>query len=140
MELEQSDEMSIITDLQKLFVRLSRFAATSLIATLVDYFLYLFLVVHLVPVVSQLISSGVGMIINYFLQKRFVFQGGSRSDRMAFLLSIVFSLVGIGLGAGMVYLLNFIPFFQETQWVTKAIVIGLVFFYNYATKKIAFGV
>lgn len=131
---------SSVRELRRAGRRLSRFAATSVVATTVDYFLYLFLVVSLAPVVAQILSSGTGMTINYILQRKFVFSGGARTVRTSFALSLMFSLVGMGLGALLVYGLTRFEFFRDFPAITKAIVIATVFVYNYNTKKIAFGV
>lgn len=115
-----------------------KFASTSAIATAVDYALYLFLVEYfLPPVYSHIISAGCGMIINFFLQKRFVFVL-RRKIQWAFALSILSSLIGIALGTVFIYGLNFIPFFEKYQFITKLIVTGIIFFYNFYTKRFIF--
>lgn len=115
-----------------------KFAITSSVATLVDYLLYLFLVyLFFGPVVSNIISAGTGMITNFVLQKKFVFLL-KRDLKVAFLLSVFFSLAGIGLSTLFIYLLNLLPFFQVHQYITKLLVTGIIFFYNFYTKRFAF--
>ncbi|MGD1839901.1 MAG: GtrA family protein [Thermonemataceae bacterium] len=115
-----------------------KFATTSSVATAVDYVLYLVLVTSgLRPVVSNLISGFCGMVLNFILQKRFVFLL-KRDVKTAFVLSICFSLLGILIGTSLIYLLNKWIFFQEHQYITKLIVTGIVFFYNFYTKRFAF--
>ncbi|NJO02494.1 MAG: GtrA family protein [Bacteroidia bacterium] len=115
-----------------------KFATTSSLATLVDYCLYLLLVyLFLPPVASNLISAFCGMVINFILQRRYVFIL-QRNVRVAFVLSIAFSLLGIALGTGLIYLLNHLPFFATYQFITKLLVTGLIFFYNFYTKRFAF--
>lgn len=64
----------IVEKLKKLFFLKVKFAMTSSVATLVDYGLYLALVYSVLsPVLSNIVSASCGMIVNFFLQKRFVF-------------------------------------------------------------------
>jgi putative flippase GtrA len=114
-----------------------RFAASSSVATLADYLLYLLLVTTLSPVVSNLISASTGMVINFILQKRYIFQL-KRRLYVAFGISLFSSVVGIGIGTLLIWLLNQFSFFAAHQYVTKALVTGLVFFYNFYMKRFAF--
>ena len=115
-----------------------KFALSSSVATLADYLLYLFLV-HRTddPVTSNLISAGVGMGINFLLQKRYVFQL-ERKVYNALFISIATSLVGIALSTGIVYSLSQMEFFDQNQYITKAVATGMVFFYNFYMKRFAF--
>jgi len=114
-----------------------RFAASSSVATLVDYVLYLILVSALSPVVSNIISASTGMIINFILQKRYIFEL-KRKVGAAFGISLLTSVFGIALGTGLIWLLNHENFFRESQYITKAIVTGIIFFYNFYMKRFAF--
>lgn len=115
-----------------------KFASSSAIATLVDYGLYLFLVNRIfAPTTSNIISAGTGMLINFFLQKTYVFDV-QRKLSTAFVISLSTSLVGIGISTGIIYLLNMMPFFQEYQFITKAVATGTLFFYNFYMKRFAF--
>jgi len=114
------------------------FAITSFVATLADYCIYLLLVYLVLPsTISNIISSSIGMIINFILQKKFVFLL-RRKTMVAFLLSVSFSLVGITISTNIIWLLTQLDFFAKQQYITKIIVIGIIFFYNYYTKKFAF--
>ena len=115
-----------------------KYGLSSSLATAVDYGLYLYLVDRFfAPTTSHLISAGTGMIINFIIQKRFIFSL-NRKLHHTFFLSLAVSIVGIGLGALFIYLLNLISFFQEHQFITKAIVTGTIFFYNFYLKRFAF--
>ncbi len=115
-----------------------KFAATSSLATLVDNILYNLLVYTVLDAVSSnLISSSCGMLINFFLQKRYVFFL-RRDLYSAFFMSIGFSLLGIAIGTYIVYWLTHYPFFAKYQFVTKLLVTGIIFFYNFYTKRFAF--
>jgi putative flippase GtrA len=115
-----------------------KFATTSAVATSVDYVLYLILVSYLfTPTVSNIISASCGMMINFVLQKRFIFSLQRRVSA-ALALSITFSLIGIGISTFLIYSLNHIAFFAKYQSITKLLATGLIFLYNFYTKRFAF--
>ena len=49
-----------------------------------------------------------------------------------------FSAAGIGISTFLIYLLNKNPFLDHHQYLTKLLVMGIMFFYNFYTKRIAF--
>lgn len=114
-----------------------KFAASSSVATLVDYVLYLILVSSLTPVISNLISATTGMLINFLLQKRFIFQL-KRKVGATFAISLLSSVFGIGLGTFFIWSLNHLEFFSQHQYITKGIVTAVIFFYNFYMKRYAF--
>ena len=119
------------------FIKL-KFAVSSALATVVDYFLYILLVSYaFTPVISNLISASVGMVINFLIQKKYIFTL-ERKVGIIFLLSVAVSLGGVGLGTFLIYLLNKITFFNEYQFITKAVVTGVIFNYNFYLKRFAF--
>ena len=134
--------MSIDLATKKYFLALLRlktkFAASSLIATTVDYSLYQILVHQfLSPAQANLISAGTGLIINFILQKKHVFEL-NRKVRTAFIISLSGSMFGLFLSTITIHLLSQIDLFFNNQLITKAIVTGLIFFYNFYTKRFAF--
>lgn len=114
-----------------------RFAASSSAATLADYVLYLLLVTTLSPVISNIISASTGMVINFVLQKKYIFEL-KRKLHAAFGISLLTSIVGIALGTAFIWLLNHNEFLREHQFITKGIVTGFIFFYNFYMKRFAF--
>jgi putative flippase GtrA len=107
-------------------------------ATTTDFVLYLFLVNNLLtPVPSNVISYSLAMVVNFLLQKRFVFllQG---SVFTTFVLSFIVSIGGLLLSTAIVYRLTQNPFFWERQYLAKLIVIMIVFFYNFYLKRLVF--
>ncbi|MEN0005138.1 MAG: GtrA family protein [Bacteroidota bacterium] len=122
----------------KLFKLKAKFAMTSVVATGVDYTVYLLLVNRIFgPVTSNIISYSCGMVINFLLQKRFVFSL-QRSVGKAFLGAIMVSMGGLALSTGIIYLLSQIEFFSAYQAITKLIATGIVFFYNFYFKRFVF--
>lgn len=122
----------------ELFMMKARFAMSSSIATTVDYILYQILVKYIFsPVVSNIISASVGMLINFFLHKKYIFKL-NRSVKAAFLISLLVSIGGISIGTYIIKLLNGIEFFNGNQYIIKAIATATVFFYNFYMKRFAF--
>ncbi len=116
----------------------AKYAIASTIATGFDYTIYLVLVNKvLAPVPSNIIAYSVGMVVNFLLQKRFVFQL-RRSVRKAFFFAALVSLGGLFLSSVIIYGLSTQSFFNEHQAVTKLIATGLVFFYNFYLKRYVF--
>ena len=121
-----------------LFKMKVKFAMSSSVATLVDYVLYQLLVKYLFsPVVSNLISATVGMIINFFLQKKYIFEL-NRSVKVAFIISLLVSVGGIGISTGIIHFLNKSEILAGNQYIIKAMATGTVFFYNFYMKRFAF--
>ncbi len=123
--------------MKTLFIQM-KFALTSSVATLIDYFLYLIAVNYFFsPVISNMVSYSTGILINFFLQKRFIFLL-NRNVVHTFALSLTFSLIGLFLSTLLIYILTQFFFFMRHQYITKFIVTGIIFFYNFYTKRYAF--
>lgn len=131
--------MQVLTDkLKKLFFLKAKFAFSGLLATAIDYGLYMMLVTWFFPpVTSNIISYSVAVIANFSMQKRFVFRLQGSTGR-AFLLSVFASFFGLLISTGLIYLLNLNLFFAERQYLTKMVATGLVFFYNFYSKRYIF--
>ena len=125
--------------LKKLFVMKSKFAASSGVATLVDMGLFALLAkITSIPVeVINIITSLVGMVVNFVLQKKYIFQL-NRKVRTAFILSLVVSLGGILISTSIIYGLKTISIFQTYPILAKLIATGVVFFYNFYLKRFSF--
>jgi putative flippase GtrA len=119
-------------------LKIVKFLSTSVVATGVDFLLYFVLLLILRPVSAHFCSASVGMVVNFILQRSFVFNV-TRGLKTSFLLSLLFSIGGIFLGGGIIYLLTKLAFFTAYPLLAKIMAMGVVFFYNYETKKIAFG-
>ncbi|WP_419174037.1 GtrA family protein [Desulfosediminicola sp.] len=119
-------------------MRILKFFGTSVIATGVDFLIYAGLVQITSPVVANVFSASAGLITNFFLQKSYVFNR-SNSLKRSFILSLVFSLLGLGLGTVFIYLFTTFTPLAHQPVIAKVITTAIIFFYNYFTKKIAFG-
>ncbi|WP_157974464.1 GtrA family protein [Lewinella sp. IMCC34183] len=114
------------------------FALTGLVATGINYGLYLLLVDrYLPPVPATLIAYSSSVVLNFFLQRYFVFEL-RRSLRSAFALSMLVSLGGLLLDAGIVFGLHYLPLLGDREWLIKLVATGVVFFYNYYGKRRVF--
>jgi putative flippase GtrA len=115
-----------------------RFAMTSVVATAVDYTLYLILVDRVFePVVANVVSFSTAVLVNFTLQKRFVF-ALRRKTWVVFVLAILVSIGGLILSTGIIAGLNQSAFFRGRQYLTKLVATGIVFFYNFYLKRFAF--
>ena len=138
MEKADQPKKGLKETISELFKLKFRFALTSAIATALDYGLYMVLVTwFFTPVISNIISYSIAVILNFTLQKRFIFTL-ERKVRTAFLLSVLVSLGGLLLSTGIIYALTQKAFFMEHQIITKLIATGLVFFYNFYLKRFVF--
>ena len=126
------------TQYRRVTLKIIKFLTTSVLATSIDFLFYTGLLFIFTPVVAHFCSATTGMILNFILQRKFVFNV-RRGLKSSFLLSLLFSVGGVFLGAGIIYFLMKLAFFAEHPLIAKIIAIGVVFFYNYETKKIAFG-
>ena len=125
-------------DLVGLLMLKAKFATTSLVATVVEYSLYtVFIWWGNALRLAQLLSYGVGMVVNFLLQKRFVFDL-KRSVGQAFLGAMIVSLGGMTLNYFIFSWLVTIPFFGNYHYLAKIMATGVVFFYNFYLKRYVF--
>lgn len=117
-----------------------KFAATSAVATSVDYLLF-FLIIYAATqryiILAQIVAYSAGLITNFLLQKKFIFEL-RRTTFSTFQLSVSFSLVGLGLSTLFLYLLTQMAFFREHLILAKILITAVIFFYNFYTKRFAF--
>ena len=123
---------------RKLLALKAKFALSGLVATSVDYGLYMLLVERMLsPVASNVVSYSFAVVINFLMQKRFVFQLKGSANR-AFVLSMIVSGVGLLLSTALVYGLTKIAFLDQRQYLLKLIATGIIFFYNFYMKRYVF--
>jgi putative flippase GtrA len=121
-----------------LFNKKLKFAISSVIATGIDHILFVVLVqIGFGSGLSNLFSQGSGMLVNFLLQKEFIFKL-ERKVWVAFPLSFFFSMIGLLLGSLIVHLLTQLPIVEAIPYIGKVVATGIVFFYNYFTKRFAF--
>lgn len=117
-----------------------KFAGTSGIATAVDYlvFISLFNLIGLTDGISQAVAVACGMITNFILQKKFVFSSKRRIWSI-FLLSVGFSVLGYFLNLWLfASIQKVVVLFSEHKILAKLCVTGIMFIYNFYTKRFSF--
>ncbi len=132
--------MDIQAFIKNFFIPKLKFAITSSIATAIDYGIYILLTTLMLASDStaHAISYTVGMIINFFLQKRFIFLL-KRKLYQAFGLTVIFSLIGWLISQGLFNgLISYIDFFRQNDILAKIIVTFVIFFYNFYSKRFSF--
>lgn len=114
------------------------FAITGLIATSVNFGMYLLLVDRYLPYLpATMIAYASGVVLNFILHRYFVFDL-NRSVSKAFGLTMITSGIGLTLDALIVSGLHRSNVFGEKEWLIKGTAMGILFFYNYYSKKYAF--
>lgn len=114
------------------------FALTGLVATGVNFGVYLLLVDRVLPPgPATVIAYGSSVVLNFFLQRYFVFEL-RRSLHSAFVLSMLVSLGGMALDWLIVSGLHWYPLLGEREWAIKLAATGVVFFYNFYGKRRVF--
>ena len=125
-------------ELQRFVIDKLPFAATGLVATGINYGVYLLLVDrYLPPGPATLIAYSSSVVLNFFLQRYFVFSL-NRSLRSAFALSMLVSVGGLGLDWLIVTGLHRFPLLGRAEWLIKLVATGIVFFYNFYLKRRVF--
>ncbi len=119
-----------------------RFGLSSGLASLVD--LGVFFVVQTVlglldAFYAEILSASCGMVVNFFMQKRFVFDL-QRKAYVAFFLSIAFSIAIMYLGALTLDQVRLHPYFADPDKIiiAKIPVMGFKFVLNYFSKRWVF--
>ncbi|WP_020567776.1 GtrA family protein [Neolewinella persica] len=114
------------------------FALTGLVATGINFGVYLLLVDrYLPPGPATVIAYSSSVILNFFLQRYFVFKL-NRSVQSAFALSMLVSVGGLMLDWLIVTGLHSFPYLGDQEWVIKLAATGIVFFYNFYAKRRVF--
>ena len=123
------------------FLKRAKFAMISTVATIVDLLVYAIIIYYIFAssfhassriqmTVATAIAALFGMVVNFFLQKKYVFSL-KRSLGEAFMLSILVSAGAIILEALIVYFLAQIDFFHSSllmKMVPKIIAMIIIFF------------
>lgn len=119
-------------------VSMGKFGLSSALGTLADFLSFTFIFLKIFPLFyAELCAAFIGMVFNFFMQKRFVFQL-QRTAHSAFFLSILFSIVVMMVGAYLLTLLATIPFFAANIIMAKVLIMGFKFGLNYFSKRWVF--
>jgi dolichol-phosphate mannosyltransferase len=108
------------------------------VGLVVDFGLYLLLlrVLGVHYFIAGMIGFCIGFLVNFFVGRTFVFTEGSKHEsyRKEILLVLLISVVGLGLHQLVLY--SSVEFFFINEIVSKAIAVGLTFFWNYFGRKV----
>jgi putative flippase GtrA len=126
--------------IKQLLLLKTKYATTSLVATVVEYILYsVFKYFDMGIKLAQVLSYACGILVNFFLQKKYVFQL-NRSLINAFLMAMIVSLGGMLLNYLIFTSVMRIDFFAQSHYdyLAKMIATACVFFYNFYLKRFVF--
>lgn len=132
--------MEIKSFLKEFFIPKIKFGLVSSVATAIDYGLYIALTkIWMVgESYSHAISYTLAVLINFLLQKRFIFTA-NRKIGYAFTLSILFSVIGWMLSQAIFnFLIYYFDFFKTYDLLAKVSTTATVFFYNFYSKRFSF--
>ncbi len=90
------------------------------------------------PACAHICSYSIGMVSTFFIQKRFVFDT-NRKTHHAFGIALVLWAIGLGLSALLIDFLVMLPLLSANPLAAKLITINFTFWYNFLSRKIAFG-
>lgn len=132
--------MALVDQLKTLLGLKLKYAASAGIATAADYAVFFSLTTYLsyTPVQAQPPAYAVGVLINFLIAKRYVFDL-NRSAWSAFRWSVLISLGGLTISTGLIYCFDhYVPFLEDKTLLSKILTSGIVFFYNFYLKRLVF--
>ena len=127
-----------LKSLLELFKLKLQFGFASLLATGIDYTVFLLLIwLDFDAVKAHYVSASMGMLVNFLVQNQYVFLR-ERALLTTFLLSMTVSVIGIVLGGFLMGWIQQFPFWNAHLYLAKIVVTGLIFFYNFYLKRFVF--
>lgn len=101
-------------------------------------FLYIFTdILHIYYLISNVFSFTLGLIVNYLLSKKFVFQEETQISKSKEF--IIYAIIGvIGLGLDTLFLSIMTNTFKLYYMISKIISTMLVFIWNFVARKILY--
>lgn len=118
--------------------RMVFFGGVSSIATLLDFVLFRFVFYYVLPLFwAEILASLIGMVLNFFLQKKYVFEL-KRKSYTAFFLSLLFSLIILFFGGFILTQLTKIELFATYISLAKLSTMGIKFLFNFFSKQWVF--
>lgn len=127
-----------LKSLLELFKLKLQFGFASLLATGIDYTVFLLLIwANVDAVKAHYFSASMGMLVNFIVQNQYVFLR-ERGLIPTFILSIIVSVIGIALGGFLMGWIQQFSFWSAHLYLAKLVVTGLIFFYNFYLKRFVF--
>ena len=121
----------------KLLMQIIKFIIVGGIATVIDYVIFLILheLLGINTIISNIISFTVSVIYNYIASVKWVFEvDESKDKKQQFIIFIVFSILGLLINTGIVYLCTDI--IKLYSLIGKVIATSIVMIFNFITRKI----
>ena len=121
----------------KLLMQIIKFIIVGGIATVIDYVLFFILheLLGINTIISNIISFTVSVIYNYIASVKWVFEvDESKDKKQQFIIFIVFSILGLLINTGIVYLCTDI--IKLYSLIGKVIATSIVMIFNFITRKI----
>jgi len=111
-----------------------KYLISSIIVTSVDYLVFIvaFKVVGLI--IANTLSYVVALNLSFNIQKRYIFKT-ERNITTAYIYIVIFAIVGVIISTTTLYVLNY---FLRNIILAKVILIIIMFYYNFYSKKYAF--
>ena len=120
----------------KLMMQILKFGIVGGIATIIDFAVFFLLheVLNINTILSNICSFTVSVIYNYIASIKWVFDvDESKNKKTQFILFIVFSLIGMGINTGIVYVCTDIM--RLYSMIGKVLATGVVMIFNFITRK-----
>lgn len=124
-----------------IFIQLFRYVFVGGVAFLIDFGLLFFLTEYvLLPyVLSATISFIGGLIVNYLLSVKWVFNSSNNSDSVRAVEFFLFALIGIiGLGINALIIWSFTEFLDFHYLISKIFSTIIVFLWNFLARRTMF--
>jgi len=111
-----------------------KYLISSIIVTSVDYLIFIvaFKVVGLI--IANTLSYVVALNLSFNIQKRYIFKT-ERNITTAYMYIVIFAIIGVIISTTTLYVLNY---FLRNIILAKVILIIIMFYYNFYSKKYAF--
>jgi putative flippase GtrA len=116
----------------------SKFLLLGIISTAVDYTIYSLLILLSIDyAVAIFIGYSSGLIVNYYIGRRYIFTAGTKlkNGHREFIAVASIAFIGMLLNIAIVKVLSF-SLWDLNPLYSRIVAIGVVFFWNYFLRKI----
>ena len=122
---------------KELLIQIIKFLIVGGIATGIDWLIYFVLYNYLKiePLIANIISYSISTVYNYLASVKYVFKvDNTKKKYQTFVVFVIFSLIGLLLSEGLIYLL--INKLKTNEMLAKIISTIIVMVFNFITRKI----
>ena len=119
-----------------LFTQIFKFVIVGGIATIIDWIIYYicYNFIHISPFISNVFSFSISVIYNFIASVKWVFVvDEAKSKKRIFIEFIIFSIIGLLISEGLLYL--FIKVMNLNEMLSKIIATAIVMVFNFITRK-----